>query len=78
MYQSNVKRLEHSIPQYHVEKELSLEMSPEHITPIHAVRILVNEVLLKEEKSKSLPGVAPAGDLERKIQEWLDSKGEQD
>jgi hypothetical protein len=42
-------------------------------TQAHAVAIIIHKELLTNEGVRELPGIAPAGDLERKVQAWLDA-----
>ena len=44
--------------------------------PLEEVRVVVprHKALMQEEGSKGLEGMAPPGDLEHKIQDWIDGK----
>ena len=44
-------------------------------TKAHAVSLIVKDMLIQQEGVREMPGIAPAGDLERKVQAWLDSNG---
>ena len=76
MYNAGDKRLEVSCPSIH-SWELADLTKQEKLMPVH-IWIYIKNMILAE-GGKEMMGMAPAGDLERKIQEFLDeSKDDMD
>ena len=71
MYESSSKRLELSIPQAtRVNTDNLLASEPKDCT--WAVMVAIQHVVHQCPGFRLLEGIAPAGDLERKAQAWLD------
>ena len=76
MFQSNEKKYEISAPMEVMVNEMMNDFeSVADFTPTH-VWMMIKAEMLKEKTSKEMMGVAPAGDLERRIQEFLDAEKE--
>ena len=69
MFHNTEKRLEISAPfENQTNKD---EAQEDQLTPTWAW-MQIREVILKNPKAYQMEGVAPPGDLERKVQEWID------
>lgn len=79
MFHSTSKRIEVSCPLAHTLETLHPEIFTfdpkprvEHLSPSWAW-VLIREAMRKEPNYNALEGIAPMGDLERKVQQYLDS-----
>jgi len=70
MFHATDKRLEISVPQ---EPFTSLEQPDDNLLTPTWVWLLIKREMMKEKDHVQMEGVAPPGDMERKIQEWLDA-----
>jgi hypothetical protein len=70
MYHATDKRLEISVPQ---EPHTVLDQPDDNMLTPTWVWLLIKREMMKEKDYIQMEGVAPSGDMERKIQEWLDA-----
>ena len=70
MYDSTVKRIEVGCPNLSM-KNLETE-DLDHMDPAWAWLVIKRHIVMQEKGYKEMLGLAPQGDLERKIQSWLD------
>ena len=80
MFHSVNKRLEVSAPGLHTLKAMFQEVDKKvpgdvnQLTPTWAWVVILEEIRLAK-GFEGLEGLAPAGDLERRVQEFIDSEG---
>ena len=65
--------------QRNVDRDLKrIEFNVNIGTKAHEVSLIIKTALLSQEGVREMPGIAPAGDLQRKIQAWLDTNATKD